>query len=82
MNRYINSSQDRFQNYRTITAKFASIGKCGHPIAKGDTIGYHRIHGCQCPACWQRWTAENQEADMLEQQSGYQSDYSSEQGNW
>jgi len=58
---------DRFDNYREISAKFDSIGKCGHPIKKGDTIGYNKRHGCRCSDCWSRWVSENQEADMIEQ---------------
>ncbi len=66
---YPNRNSNRFQNYREITAKFDSVGKCGHAIKKGDVIGYHRQHGTQCPDCWQRWKAENAEADAIE--SGY-----------
>lgn len=60
---------DRFENYRQITAKFDSTGKCGHPIKKGDVIGYNRNHGCHCSSCWSKWVAENREADAIE--SGY-----------
>jgi hypothetical protein len=60
---------DRFDNYREITAKFDSTGKCGHPIKKGDRIGYNRNHGCHCSSCWSKWSAENREADAIE--SGY-----------
>ncbi len=67
---YRNSaSADRFDNYREIDARFASTGSCGHEIAKGDPIGWHpRLKKTQCAACWQRWCAENAEADMLERQ--------------
>ena len=82
MSRYINSSQDRFDHYRSITARFNSTGKCGHPIKKGDQIGYHRTHGCRCADCWAKWSSENREAEMQEQQSGYLSDYQSGEGNW
>lgn len=60
---------DRFDNYREITAKFDSIGKCGHEIKKGDRIGWNKHHGCRCSSCWSRWVAENREADAIE--SGY-----------
>jgi hypothetical protein len=60
---------DRFDNYREITAKFNSIGKCGHQITKGDRIGYNKRFGCQCSNCWSRWVAENREADAIE--AGY-----------
>jgi hypothetical protein len=57
---------DRFDNYREITAKFDSKGKCGHDIKKGDRIGYNRNHGCRCTDCWDSWVRENHEADMIE----------------
>jgi hypothetical protein len=57
---------DRFDNYREIIAKFDSTGLCGHPIKKGDRIGYNRNHGCRCSSCWSSWVAENREADMIE----------------
>jgi hypothetical protein len=61
------SSIDRFDNYRTIEARFDSLGSCGHQIRRGDQIGYNpRNKRTQCPACWARWTAENREADALE----------------
>lgn len=60
---------DRFDNYREITAKFDSTGKCGHPIKKGDRIGYNRNFRPPCAACWSKWVAENREADAIE--SGY-----------
>ena len=63
---------DRFSNYREITAKFDSTGKCGHPIKKGDRIGYNKNHGCHCSSCWSKWVAENREADAIE--SGYMPD--------
>ena len=58
---------DRFDNYREITAKFNSTGKCGHPIKKGDRIGWNKSHGCRCSSCWSSWVSENREADMVEQ---------------
>ena len=58
---------DRFYNYREIEARFASTGSCGHDISKGDRIGWHpKLKKTQCAACWQRWVAENAEADVLE----------------
>ena len=57
---------DRFDNYREITAKFDSTGKCGHEIKKGDRIGYNKDHGCRCSVCWDKWYAENKEAEMIE----------------
>ena len=58
---------DRFDNYREIEARFASTGSCGHEINKGDRIGWQpKLKKTQCAACWQRWVAENAEADMLE----------------
>ena len=60
---------DRFDNYREITARFDSTGKCGHQIKKGDRIGWNKRHGCHCADCWSRWSAENREADAIE--AGY-----------
>jgi hypothetical protein len=65
INRII-SRQDRFDNYRDITARFDSTGNCGHPIKKGDRIGYSKRHGCKCADCWSKWSAENAEADAME----------------
>lgn len=70
--------RDRFYNYREITARFDSTSNAcgakvgGHEVKKGDRIGYNR--SCRpakvmCTACWDRWVAENQEADAIE--SGY-----------
>ena len=62
-----NRGADRFYNYREIDARFASTGTCGHPISKGDRIGWHpKLKKTQCAVCWTRWVAENAEADMLE----------------
>jgi len=55
-----------YSNYRSITAKFNSRGKCGHDIRKGDTIGWNRKYGAQCSGCWRKWQAENAEADLME----------------
>jgi hypothetical protein len=61
-------SADRFPNYRDIEARFDSTGSCGHPIKKGDRIGYNKRAGgkTMCAECWHRWCAENAEADYLE----------------
>ena len=65
-------SADRFPNYRTITARFASTGSCGHEINKGDSIGWNpRVKKTQCAACWARWQAEHAEADYLERGGCY-----------
>jgi len=60
---------DRFQNYRTITARFASKATCGHEIKAGDQVGYNpRLKPAKtvCAECWRRWVAENCEAEMYE----------------
>lgn len=57
---------DRFDNHREITAKFDSTGACGHPIKKGDRIGWNRRQGAHCSGCWARWVAENREAEAVE----------------
>lgn len=60
----------RFNQYRSIRAKFASKATCGHAVAKGDVIGWSPRSGeTSCKDCWQRWQAENAEAEALE--SGY-----------
>ena len=62
-----NRSEDRFDNYREIAARFASTGTCGHEIKKGDPIGWHSgLKKTHCTDCWRRWCAENAEADMAE----------------
>jgi hypothetical protein len=54
---------DRFDNYREIAARFDSVGACGHPIKKGDAIGYNaRAKVCRCSTCWSKWVAENRAA--------------------
>ena len=37
----------RFNDYREIVARFDSIGACGHPVKKGDEVGYNRRGGVQ-----------------------------------
>jgi|GEM_PF-2302449 len=67
----------RFNDHRELTAKFHSIGTCGHEIMKGQRIGYATSRSGRksviCPACWAKWCAENVEADRLEGASfGYE----------
>jgi len=57
------SREDRFSNYREITARFNSTGKCGHVITKGSRIGYSRRYGCKCSVCWEKWVGENAAAE-------------------
>ena len=77
--RYLRTA-DRFDNYVQITAKFASTGSCGHPINRGDTIGYNRRHQkTYCPACWRKWSAENAEAEAYERQNCSPEDFG---GDW
>jgi hypothetical protein len=59
MSKYRSRGQNRFENYREITAKFDSKGSCGHAIKRGDVIGWHKTHGAKCPDCWSTWSAEN-----------------------
>lgn len=66
MSRYLNSGQNRFDNYRELNSRFDSIAECGHQIKRGDRIGWHRKHGAQCAACWAKWSAENAEASTYE----------------
>lgn len=67
---------DRFDNYREIRAGFAGHGVCGHPVAKGDVVGWSKRHGVRCTQCWTAWVAENRAADederfMASQGGGY-----------
>ena len=60
---------DRFDNYRAITAKFASTATCGHDVKPGDQIGYNpRLRPAKtvCAECWRRWAQENREAEVYE----------------
>lgn len=69
-------SANRFDNYKELVSKFDSVGACGHPIKKGQVIGWHAIHKAQCAACWSRWVEENREADALEGRfMGYEPEY-------
>lgn len=56
-----------FSNYRQIISQFAGTATCGHPITKGDAIGWasgrrREKSETQCKDCWVRWSAENREA--------------------
>jgi hypothetical protein len=82
MSRYFNRNANRFDNYRAIQARFDSTGQCGHPIKKGETIGWHKLHGAQCSTCWARWSAENREAEIYEQQNGCTFDGEASYSNW
>jgi hypothetical protein len=58
---------DRFNNYRTIVARFDSIGFCGHQIKKGDSVGYNgKLKRVRCEACFTKWKHENKEAASYE----------------
>ena len=66
------SQFDRFDCYRTITARFDSTGACGHPIKRGDKIGWNRrAKKARCAECWRKWQAEDAEADYLERSGVY-----------
>ncbi len=67
------SNSNRFGNYREMLSRFNSTGECGHPIKKGDCIGWHRTYGALCNLCWLKWRAENAAAEFDERQ--YQSQY-------
>jgi len=66
MSRYANRSENRFDNYREIKARFDSTGQCSHAIKRGDRIGWHKRHGAQCAQCWLSWKTENAEAAAIE----------------
>lgn len=66
MRYHFTRNANRFDNYRELVAKFDSVGACGHSIKAGEVIGWHRLHGAQCPTCWRRWSEENAEADRIE----------------
>ena len=62
-------SKPRFNAYRSLAAKFAGTGTCGHPIKAGDVIGYARQGResfTRCPDCWSAWQSENADADRYE----------------
>lgn len=66
----------RFNQYREIAATFDSVGTCGHPIKRGDRIGYARGVGrwdraeTQCAACWSAWRATVASDDFDARQMG------------
>ena len=63
---------DYYDNYRTIEARFDSVGFCGHSISKGETIGYNgRLRRARCAACWRKWQEENIQADYQERAYSY-----------
>ena len=71
---------DRFDNYRQLTARFDSVGACGHPIRKGDLIGYSpRAKTCRCAACWSRWCDENAAAAADE---AFMAGQAGQEGGW
>jgi len=65
----------RFNDFRDLSARFDSTGcinGADHKITKGDDIGYmprtrRRPAQVCCSECWQSWSVENQEADMVEE---------------
>lgn len=64
-------SSNRFDNYRSMTAKYAgqcSVGEsCTAKIAKGDHIGYNASNRKVCCVdCWRKWCNENAEAAQHE----------------
>lgn len=71
---------DRFDNYREITARFDSVGACGHPIKTGDRIGWNKRHGCRCADCWEKWSAENAAAAADERMMGVGESFGA--GDW
>lgn len=70
MSRYFNRNQNRFDNYREITARYPSTGACGHNIKPGDLIGWHSRHGACCADCWRQWSADNANAAAYESNLG------------
>jgi hypothetical protein len=55
------SMQNLFENYREISSRFDSRGACGHPIRKGDLIGWNRRRGTRCALCWEIWKQKHAE---------------------
>jgi hypothetical protein len=68
---------DRFPNYRSLVARRAgtcSSTICGQPFPVNSRIGWNgRNKKTLCPACWERWEAENLAADADERM--YSSQY-------
>ena len=52
----------KFNDYRTIAAKFDSTANCGHQVRKGDQIGYAKPRygeaKVKCAECWRKWQVE------------------------
>lgn len=64
-------TDDRFNNYRELTARRAETASCGHVVKAGDRIGWHpALKRAKCAGCWERWKAENAAADFDEQMTG------------
>lgn len=67
-----NETEDSYENYREIVAKFPSVGICGHAIAKGDRIGWRPTSKkTVCSSCWTEWI----EKDDCESADGYDYEY-------
>jgi hypothetical protein len=54
------SSTLRFDDLREMTARFASMGACGHAIKQGERIAYGR-GAAYCETCYRKWASEVQE---------------------
>lgn len=53
------TDKNTFSNYIGIRAEYDSTASCGHPIKKGNLIGYNTIvKRTQCADCWSRWQRE------------------------
>jgi len=64
------SRANRFDNYRELTAKYpGTCNQCKGKVKKGDRVGWNKRYGVVCPTCWNKWVAENAEADAIE--AGY-----------
>lgn len=70
-------SARNFNQYRELVAKFDSAGTCGHPIARGDVIGFSRLGRwsspqTQCAQCWDAWKRSVASDDFDAAQMGCQ----------
>lgn len=55
--------------YSELWAKYDSVGDCGHPIKKGEHIGFNFYYKkTKCKACWQT----EKDAIRAEQLAGFQ----------
>jgi len=57
-----------FDQFKHLTAKFPSLGRCGHQVNKGDHILWNREHGAYCSECsrkWRRKVAAEQSQERL-----------------